>query len=316
MKSLFPIKTFFLLNACALLLCGGCSKPPKEDSAFFMGTFIKVTAYDTRAFAIVFDEFRRLDKVFNLFDEHSELAQLNRKGELVVSEDLFRVLEMSREFYQATSGVFDVSVAPLSLLWKRAIKERILPAPQDIEQARGRVGMDYVYLDGATRRVKLLKDGVQLDLGALAKGYAIDRAIARLKEARITSALVNAGGNVYCLGDNNGRPWTVAIRDPRQKNRIFGRMDLRDQAAATSGDYEQFFEIDGKRYAHIIDPKTGYPAQAGARAATIVASSAATADALATSCLLLDPARWRDLLGRYPETRAKLVDDHGRVSTL
>ncbi len=310
------MKRFLLVNMCVLLLCGGCSKPPKQDSAFFMGTFIQVTAYDARAFAIVFDEFRRLDNVFNLFDERSELAQLNRKGDLVVSEDLFRVLEISREFYQATSGAFDVSVAPLSLLWKQAIKERALPAPQDIEQARGRVGMDYVYVDEATRRVKLLKEGVQLDLGALAKGYAIDRAVARLKEARITSVLVNAGGNLYCLGDNNGKPWRVAIRDPRQKGRLFGKMDLRDQAAATSGDYEQFFEIDGKRYTHIIDPKTGYPAEEGTVAATIVASSAATADALATSCLLLDPARCRDLLGHYPGTRAELFDDHGTVSTL
>ena len=310
------MKRHFFLGLCVVLLCGGCSKPPKEDSAFFMGTFIKVTAYDAQAFAIVFDEFRRLDKVFSLFDDESELAVLNRKGELVVSEDLFRVLKMSREFYQATSGAFDVSVAPLSLIWKQAIKEQALPAQEEIELARGRVGMDYVYLDEATRRVKLLKDGVQLDLGALAKGYAIDRAIARLKEAQITSALVNAGGNVYCLGDNKGKPWQVAIRDPRQKGRVFGVMDLRDQAAATSGDYEQFFEIDGKRYTHIIDPKTGYPAEDGAVAATIVSSSAATADALATSCLLLDPARCRDLLGRYPEVRAKLVDVHGKVSTL
>ncbi len=310
------MKRLLLFLLCALLSCGGCSKPPKEDSAFFMGTFIKVTAYDARAFAIVFEEFRRLDKVFNLFDDESELALLNRKGELVVSEDLFRVLQMSREFYRATSGAFDVSVAPLSLLWKQAIEERALPAQEDIEQARGRVGMGYVYLDEATRRVKLLKDGVQLDLGALAKGYAIDRAIARLREAEITSALVNAGGNVYCLGDNQGKPWQVAIRDPRQKDRIFGKMDLRDQAAATSGDYEQFFEIDGKRYTHIIDPKTGYPVEDGVVAATIVASSAATADALATSCLLLDPARCRDLLGRYPEVRANLVDGHGKVNTL
>jgi len=299
-----------------LLLCCGCSKAPKEDSAFFMGTFIKVTAHDARAFAIVFDEFRRLDKVFNLYDEESELALLNAKGELVVSEELFEVLQMSRAFYKATSGAFDVSVAPLALLWKQAIKEKVLPRPEAIEGARGRVGMDYVYLDPETRRVKLLKVGVQLDLGALAKGYALDRAIARLKEAEITSVLVNAGGNVYCLGDNQGRPWQVAIRDPRHKGRIFGKMDLRDQAAATSGDYEQFVEIDGKRYNHIIDPKTGYPVENGAVSATIVATSAATADALATSCLLLDPARCRDLLGRFPGVRAKLVDDHGTISTL
>jgi len=305
-----------LWGLCVLLSCGGCGKTPKEDSAFFMGTFIKVTAHDARAFAIVFEEFRRLDKVFNIYDRDSELSQLNRTGEMVVSDDLFQVLKMSREFYQVTSGAFDVSVAPLALLWKQAIQEKALPADDDIAQARSCVGMDYVYLDDATRRVKLLKEGVQLDLGALAKGYAVDRAIARLKEAEISSVLVNAGGEVYCLGDNASRPWQVAIRDPRQKDRVFGRMDLRDQAAATSGDYEQYFELNGQRYSHIIDPRTGYPAQKGAVAATIVSSSAATADALATSCLLLEPGRCRDLLSRYPEVRATLVDEHGKISTL
>jgi len=310
------MKRWVLWGLCLLLGCGGCSKPPKEDSAFFMGTVVKVTAYDARAFAIVFEEFRRLDKVFNLFDAESELAVLNRKGELVVSEDLFRVLQMSRDFHKVTSGAFDVSIAPLSLLWKQAIEQQALPAQEDIEAARRSVGMEYVYLDDATRRVKLLKDGVQLDLGAIAKGYAIDRAIARLKESRITSVLVNAGGNVYGLGDNKGRPWQVAIRDPRRKGRVFGKMDLHDQAVATSGDYEQFFEAGGRRYTHIVDPKTGYPVEDGPVAATVVAGSAATADALATSCLLLDPARCRDLLGRYPQARVKLVDDHGSVSTL
>ena len=310
------MKRRILLSLVAVGLAAGCSKAPQQDSAFFMGTFIEVTAYDPRAFAIVFDEFRRLDKVFNLFDDKSELTELNRKGELVVSQDLFSVLKMSRSFYQATSGAFDVSVAPLSLLWKKAILERALPAAGDIKNAQALVGMDYVYLDEATRRVKLLKDGVKLDLGALAKGYAIDQAVVRLKEARITSVLLNAGGHIYGLGDNNGTPWRVAIRDPRRKGRVFGKMDLRDRAAATSGDYEQFFELNGKRYSHIIDPRTGYPAVEATIAATIVASSAATADGLATSCLLLDPACCRDLLGQYPGVRAELVDDHGKVTSL
>jgi len=303
--------------SCAFLVCcGGCSKAPKEDSAFFMGTLVHVTAYDPRAFLIVFDEFRRLEGVFNPFDEESELARLNTLGELVVSEDLFRVLKLSREFHAATAGAFDVSVAPLSFLWKEAIQSRALPAASAIETAQAHVGMEYVYLDEATRRVKLLKEGVRLDLGALAKGYAIDRAVALLREAEITSVLVNAGGSVYGLGDNKGKPWKVAIQDPRQRGHVVGKMLLYDQAVATSGDYEQFFEIDGKRYSHIIDPKTGYPSIQGFAAATVIADSAATADALATSCLLMDASRCRDLLGRFPEVSVKLVDAQGKVNTL
>ncbi|MGE5279528.1 MAG: FAD:protein FMN transferase [Deltaproteobacteria bacterium] len=311
------MKRLAALFFVATILVSGCSqKAPKEDSAFFMGTFVQVTAFDPRAFSIVFDEFRRLEKVFNAFDETSELALLNKKGEIVASEDLYRVLKLSQDVNAATAGAFDVSVGPLSFLWKAAIRDKTLPAADAIADARRRVGMDYVYVDDATRRVKLLKDGVQLDLGAVAKGYALDRAVARLKAASITSALVNAGGSVYCLGDNNGKPWQVAIRDPRRKGRLFGRMELRDKAAATSGDYEQFFEIAGKRYSHIIDPHSGYPAQAGAVAATVVAPSAATADALATSCMVLDMSRCRDLLGRYPGVRAELIDDHGRLISL
>jgi thiamine biosynthesis lipoprotein len=308
-------KIFFLFSAL-IFLALGCGKPLFRDSEFTMGSFVEVISPDPRAKAIVFNEFNRLDKVFNLFDDNSELSRLNRTGGLIASEDLFAILVKSKEFYEVSAGAFDVTVEPLSLLWKRAIKKSELPKEDDIKDALDLVGFDSVYLDENTRQVRFLKFGVKIDLGGIAKGYAVDKAVSKLKEAGVSSAVVNAGGNMYCLGANSSKAWRVGIQDPRVAKNLIRKIELKDSGVSTSGDYEQFFVFQNKRYSHIINPKTGYPAESGIISATVVAGGALTADALSTSIVVLGREKGRKLIKRFPGVYAKVIDEHDRLSDL
>jgi len=308
-------KISLILIAIVLSLTG-CGKPLGRDSEFLMGTFVEVVSSDTRAKDIVFSEFKRLEGIFNLFDKDSELYRLNASGSLTASPELFDVLKNAKQFYEETKGAFDVTIAPLSLRWKVAITNQEAPKDDEIKKLMGLVGFDYVYLDEKTRTVRLLKSGGSIDLGGIAKGYAVDKAIARLRQAKIVSAIVNAGGNLYCLGDNNGAPWQAGIQDPRQANHLLTRIAVKDKGVSTSGDYEQFFIYKNKRYSHIIDPRTGYPADSGIIAATVVASDALTADALSTALIILGKDRSTELLKHFPGVSAKLVDTSGKIFDL
>lgn len=294
----------------------GCGRPAHKDTAFFMGTFVEVTCENPKVAEIVFKEFERLEKICNLFDEDSELSRLNAKGELVVSRDMFDLLMKARVFYEMTDGAFDVTIAPVSCLWKKAIKTGQMPRQEDIISLLPNVGFDNIYLDEKTRNVKLLKEGVRIDLGGIAKGYALDRSISKLKESGIASVLVNAGGHVYCFGKNHGHPWQVGIRDPRHEDRVIERITLEDRAVATSGDYEQFFIFQNKRYSHIINPKTGYPAESGIVSATVIACDVLTADCLATAFVVLGADKSSRVLRRFQNVKAKLITEDGKILNL
>ncbi|MDP2905407.1 MAG: FAD:protein FMN transferase, partial [Candidatus Omnitrophota bacterium] len=157
-------------------------------------------------------------------------------------------------------------------------------------------------LNESDSTVEFSTPGLKIDLGGVAKGYAVDRAIEKIKQAGIDNCLINAGGEVYCLGNNRGRPWKVAIKNPRGSG-VKGFLELKDQAVATSGDYEQFFIAQNKRYAHILDPRTGYPAQKAVEAVTVTADSGLTADVLATAICVLGAEKARELIKKYPGAR-------------
>lgn len=308
------ILRFFL--AAILLLSCGCQKPLHKETEFYMGTFVEVISEEPRASAIVFDEFRRLDNIFNLFNEESELSKLNARGHIQASSDLFSVLQESKKFFEATDGAFDVTIAPVALLWKEAIGRREVPEPLKIQEAMARVGFGYVYLDEENKTVRLLKEGAMIDLGGIAKGYAVDQAIAKLREAGVTSALVNAGGNLYCLGKNQRRLWRVGLRNPRLRKHLIERFTLKDEAVATSGDYEQYFIENSRRYSHLIDPKTGQPSTSGITSATVIAPNATTADALATAFSVTDIETTRQILSGLSGVGVQLVDAKGNFYEL
>ena len=277
-----------------------------RDTRVLMGTFVEVISTDARAQKIAFDEIKRIEDLLSKYRSDSEISRLNRAGKLKVSAETFALLKTCKEFSAATDGAFDVSVGALVDLWGFTDKKFRVPSEQEIAAALAKVGSEKIVLNVSDGTVEFSSPGLKIDLGAVAKGYALDRAIEKIKQAGINSCLINAGGEVYCLGNNRGRPWKVAIKNPRGKG-VVGFLELHDAAVATSGDYEQYFIAQNKRYAHILDPRTGYPAQKAVEAVTIIADSGLTADVLATAVCVVGAEKAEALVKKYPGARIESI---------
>jgi len=273
-----------------------------------MGTYLTVRvfhedpAYAERVLDGVIELVQDLDRRFTLYDPSSELWALNRQAggpPVSVSEPLWDVLERAVAYSQETGGAFDVTVGPLVQLWGFLEGPRHVPSDGDIARARARIGYRKIELDPSHRTVRLTVPGMVLDLGGIAKGYALDRAIELLRRAGLRHGLLNFGGEIYAMGasDATDRPWTVAIRHPRRPDRAWQELQVRDMAVSTSGDYERFFVARGRRYSHILSPWTGRPVETDVVSVTVVTPSATEADALSTAFFVMGPEPARALVG-------------------
>lgn len=227
-----------------------------------------------------------LEAQLSVFRESSEISFINREAAaraVVIEHALFDLLLLCRNLCDETEGAFDITAGPLTRCWGFLRRAGRLPAADEIESARSLVGSDNMLLDCETRSIRFLHEGMEINLGSIGKGYALDQVATSLR-GRTASALLNAGASsFYAVGaGDRGEGWSVGIRDPRNKTRRLARLRLHDCALSTSGSEEQFFEHDGKRYGHIIDPRSGWPAQ-HVTSVSVVAQSAAVSDALATA---------------------------------
>lgn len=272
-----------------------------RSNRVLMGTFWEVTSPDKRASAIVFNEVRRIEQLLSKYIPTSEVSQLNRLGKLKVSPETFYIIKRSQEYCRLTRGAFDITIAPLVNLWGFSQKDFHVPGDQEISAALKLVGSDKIILQAKDNVVEFKIPGMRIDLGAIAKGYALDCAVEKLKAQNISSCLISAGGQIYALGDKFGAPWKVAIAG-RSKVEFAGSFELKNKSASTSGDYEQFFIAGGKRYSHIIDPRTGYPAETKTAAVTVIADNGLTADALSTAIFILGKTAATEFKNKYPGT--------------
>ncbi len=289
-----------------------------------MGTFVQVSSPYKEAASIVFAEIKRIEDLLSKYNPDSEVSKLNKSGILSVSPETFYIIKKSKEFWQLSDGAFDITVAALVDLWGFTDKKYSLPAEERIKNVLELVGSDKIILNDSDNMIKFKSLGMKIDLGAIAKGYAVDCAVKKLREKGIKSCLITAGGQVYALGDkprpsskalfhlNEGRgkfgkPWKIAIRDPREKG-IVDYLELKDKSVATSGDYEQFFIKDNRRYSHILNPKTGYPADSGVISVTVIASSGLTADALSTAIFVLGKEKGEALAKKFSDVQVKIID--------
>jgi thiamine biosynthesis lipoprotein len=267
-------------------------------------------AGDMAAARSALDRADDLETLLTVFRDTSEVSDLNRRAaheEIVVAADLFELLACSAELHRRTDGVFDVTSTPLSRCWGFMKREARLPTDREIAQARAIVGMGRVRLDPARRSVRFLGPGVELNFGAIGKGYALDRMGEILRKRGARRALLSAGrSSVLALG-GKGRGWPVDLR-PRLASRRVGRLWIKNGAIGTSGAGEQFFEVDGRRFGHVIDPRTGRPAE-GVLGASVIAGDATTADALSTAFLIGGPELARRYCAAYPGVLAVLVLD-------
>lgn len=279
-----------------------------------MGTKFEIIVYApdettaSKAARAGFDRIAALDGIMSDYKQTSELMRLCKKsgGEPVkVSDDLFTILERSQELAKASDGAFDVTIGPVVKLWRRARKSIQLPDPEDLAAARKLVGFDKVKLDRKDRTVQLTTPGMQLDLGGIAKGYAADAAQKVLKEHGIKQALVAAGGDVVVSDPPPGAEgWKVAVASLAGADKAEQFLMLKNAAVSTSGDAEQYVEIEGKRYSHIVDPRTGL-GLLGRQSVTVIAPDGTTSDSLATAVCVMGP-----------EKGIKFVDDMKDVSCL
>lgn len=298
------MKSAFTLILC-LALAGCQNRPVYKDTRLALGTYIEVTSCDKRAAKIVFDEIQRIEDLLSKYRPDSEVSRLNRLGRLKVSPETFYIIKKAKEFCQMSNGAFDITIAPLMDLWGFTGKEFRVPGAREIKDTLKLIGSEKLVLNEVETVIEFNFPGMKIDLGGIAKGFALDCAVNKLKENNITSCLIS-GGQVYALGSKSGKPWKVAIKGPRSQV-IAGKIGLKDQSVATSGDYQQYFTAGGKRFCHIMDPRTGHPAESGVISATVVASDGLTADALSTAVFVLGKAKGEELARKIPGTKIKTI---------
>ncbi|HEX7035152.1 MAG TPA: FAD:protein FMN transferase [Pseudomonadales bacterium] len=313
-------RAIVLLLACLPGLIAGPARAEWfSDTQSIMGTRVHAELWHDdpaeaeRLLAAVMAEMRRIDAAYSPFIETSELSRLNREaphGWVDVSAELFELLARSRQVSELSGGAFDVTFASVGRYYDYRRGER--PDDELLRRAVEAIDYRYVELDPAGPRVRYARPEVYVDLGGIAKGYAVDRCVALLRDAGVREASVSAGGDSYILGDRHGEPWTVGIRDPRHEGAMTAVLPLMDTAVSTSGDYERYFIEDGVRYHHILDPATGRSAT-DSWSVTILGPETTFTDALSTSVFVLGPEKGLELIDRLPGVDAIIVDADGRL---
>jgi len=260
------------------------------------------------------DGLEALEQQMSVFRPDSQIQQINHQaafGPVEVEERLFGLLELAGQIYQMTEGAFDLTATPLWEIWGFARRQPRIPTEAELAQARQRVGWQYVQLNPADRTIRFTRPGLQLNLGSIGKGYAVDRCAEVLLAAGIEDFLIHGGqSSVLAHGQRRDRPpgtgWPVGLRHPLRPHQRLGELDVKDRALGTSGSGVQFFSAGGRRWAHIIDPRTGMPGE-GVLSVTVLAPTAAEADALATGLFLLGVEKTRQLCQHRPELAAIFV---------
>jgi len=282
-----------------------------------MGTSIRVELWHEEpvmgeeALNAVMEEMHRIDRAMSPFKPESELSRLNReaaKAPVSVSEEMFELVARSIEFSRLSEGAFDITFASVGCMFD--YRKGIKPTAEKIAAALPGIDYRHILLDRRRRTIEFARDNVRIDLGGIAKGYAVDNCVALLKTRGVKEALVMAGGDSRVLGDKRGRPWMIGIRDPRRKDAVVAMIPLVDAAISTSGDYERYFEADGVRYHHILDPRTGLSAT-GARSVSIVGPDATTTEGISKSVFVMGLERGIRFVESLAGIDAVIIDGDG-----
>lgn len=293
-----------------------------ESATEGMGTVIMHKVFGVGAgdaLRVAQGETARLEGMLSRFIEDSEIARINRSAGIApekVSGDTYAVLSRAVEFSRRSAGRFDVTVGPLVKVWN--VYGGVSSPPEDKRIAEAKALVDYtdIGLDSRAKTVMLRRVGQFIDLGGIGKGFAADVVLERLREYGIDSAFTNFGGNVAALGTKpDGSPWRVGIRHPRQEGGLVGAVSAANRSVVTSGDYMRYFmDGSGRRYHHILDPRTGYPADSGLASVTVLAQSSLDADALSTILFVAGMDEGLAILRQFPRAEAIFIDHSGLVS--
>ncbi len=307
---------FVILMALIAANCRGEQPRLVERTFVAMGSSLRVaiwSADDARAGSAaerVAEEFDRLDRVLSVWKEGSDVLRLNAaagRAPVAVGRETLEVLTAARMASEWTGGKFDITFGALAEVWKfDHDQDNTIPERAAIEQRLQLVDYRTVHVDATQGTAFIARPGVQIHLGGIGKGYAMDAAVKMLRRDGFDNFLIQAGGDIYAAGTNNGTPWTLGLADPRGSHEAFAAVAVTDATFSTSGDYERSFMKDGVRYHHLIDPELGMPAR-GCRSVTIVADRALTADVLSTGVFIMGPEDGMALIERLPNVEGIIV---------
>ncbi|MCH8504269.1 MAG: FAD:protein FMN transferase [Ectothiorhodospiraceae bacterium] len=287
--------------------------------ATVMGTLVQLQVWHedpsvaNAGIEAVLADMRRIDAGMSTYRDDSELSRINAaaaRQPIPISDELGGLIARAMEFSRLTDGAFDVTYA--SVGYRYDYREGVRPDHAALEDALQGVDYRHVALDPERGTIAYRQEGVRVDLGGIAKGYAVERGAEILRSRGIEHAQISAGGDTRLVGDRRGRLWLVGVRDPRDRARIVAQLPLMDEAISTSGDYERYFEADGVRYHHIIDPGSGESAS-GVRSVSIIGPDATLTDALSTGVFVLGAERGVELVNSLPGVEAVIVDGDGNL---
>jgi thiamine biosynthesis lipoprotein len=281
-----------------------------------------VVAKDTTQANIYIDmavaEVKRIENLISDWIPTTQISQVSKNSGIQpvkVDKEVYDLVERAIKVSQLTSGAFDISYASMDKIWKFDGSMKAMPTPEAIKQSVARIGYQKIVLDAKAQTVFLKEKGMKLGLGGIGQGYIADKIKDLLLSKGCTSGIVNVSGDINAWGyQTTGKPWTVAIVNPMNKSKVFATFPLENSAVETSGSYEKYVVFDGKRYSHIIDPRTGYPAQ-GVVSVSVFAKQTEIADALATGIFVLGVDVGLDLVNQLKGIGCIIVDDKGKIHT-
>ena len=265
---------------------------------------------------IAINEIKRIERIISSWDKNSETSEINRNSGIKavkVSKELFELIERSTVISKLTDGAFDITYASMDRIWKFDGSMEAMPSEELIEKSVAKVGFRNIILNKKEQTVFLKLKGMKIGFGAIGKGYAADKAKKILISKGVKAGIINASGDMNTWGKQpNGNDWTVAITNPMNKNKAFALLPISNKAVVTSGNYEKFVVFNNKRYSHIINPKTGYPAS-GIISVSVFAQSAELADALATSIFVMGVEVGINRINQIPNVECIIIDDKGNI---
>lgn len=289
------------------------------ETRAIMGTEVSVNLWhdDNAAgrelVAAVFAEAERIDRLMSTYIDTSRISDVNRlaaSAAVVTGDELFQLIRRSLDISVLTHGAFDITYDSVGQYYDFGEHRR--PDAETVEAERQHIDYRLVEMDQAAGTVRFREPGVRINLGGIAKGYFVERGVDILRSGGVENGIVTAGGDSKLLGDRRGRPWMIGIRDPRNDGQVAISVPLEDEAISTSGDYERYFEEDGVRYHHIIEPNSGTPAT-GVQSATVFGPDAVLTDALSTSVFIMGVDRGLRLIGSLPDYESIVIDAEGRI---
>lgn len=293
-----------------------------SESSILMGSSFEITVvaededFAKESLAIAKKEIIRIENLISSWDQKSETSRINRNAGIAaveVSKELFDLIFRAQQISKLSSGAFDLTFAAIDKLWNFDGRESEMPNPDTLKASVFNIGYQLIELDEESLTVFLPKKGMKIGFGAIGKGYAADRAKQLLVERRVLGGIINASGDMNTWGTKpDGSSWTIGIVNPMNNKKVFSWFSLEHNAVVTSGDYEKFTQINGRRYSHIIDPRTGIPSQ-GIVSCTVFAGKAELADAIATAIFVMGVESGLFLIDQLPDIEAILIDDSGII---